>query len=408
MRNALVGVVLALLVGACGPASSPATGAVVVSAAPSPDRLLASLAAEQARWAGRHPATFAFTLNHMDPGGVGPDWRYRITSLDGASQAAWLDGATLSGADLAQLTIEGLFERAHQALDAGGDLQVGYDPTLGYPTQIAYAKPSVSDGDWTETVTSFVAGPDTAQAAHERKVLRSARLNWKRWEPTAYEYVWRRFDAPAGPASGTAWRFVWANGRSSTSADPSSDGALPATAATVEATFDAADAALDVGAWVDLSVDPVSGLPLLLAVDPTTTTGRDPYWIRLMFTDTQRVVATQALQDALERWAAAGLQHFSYTWRYRGELDPLTYGVKWDGDRSALTRSPGTPVPEARSYATPRIDDTFQLIQQVLAQGGHVTASYDPALGYPTRVEVDPAGDAGARGTITISGFDIR
>ena len=111
---------------------------------------------------------------------------------------------------------------------------------------------------------------------------------------------------------------------------------------------------------------------------------------------------------ARDRWAAAALQHFSYTWRYRGELDPLTYGVTFSGDVSALRRSPGTPTPEARSYAAPRIDDTFRVIQEVLAQGGRVSATYDPVLGYPVRVEIDPIGDAGARGTITIRDFEVR
>lgn len=159
---------------------------------------------------------------------------------------------------------------------------------------------------------------------------------------------------------------------------------------------------------VDLTIDPVSGLPLLIAVDPSATTIGGEYWIRLTFRDTQHAVAIDALQAAMDRWAAARLRHFSYTWRYRGDLDPLTYGVTWDGDRSALKRSPGTPIPEARDYAAPRIDDTFRLIQQVLSQGGHVTAAYDPVLGYPVRVELDPAGDVGARGTISIQDFVIR
>lgn len=344
----------------------------------------------------------------MGPSGVGWNWRYRVTSLDGIVQAQSLDGFSQSDVGLANMTVDGLFETVRQRLSAGGDLRVTFDPDLGYPAEITYANTSVSDGDSTETMTSFASEADAATVAHLRDVLRSARLAWKRWEPTAYEYVWRRFEAATGPTSGTAWRVVRAGGRSSTEADPVSDGALPADSASVASTFDAVEAALDAGAWVDLTIDPVSGLPLLIAVDPSATTIGGEYWIRLTFRDTQHAVAIDALQAAMDRWAAARLRHFSYTWRYRGDLDPLTYGVTWDGDRSALKRSPGTPIPEARDYAAPRIDDTFRLIQQVLSQGGHVTAAYDPVLGYPVRVELDPAGDVGARGTISIQDFVIR
>lgn len=311
--------------------------------------------------------------------------------------------------DPASISVDGLFATIRRMIVAGQDVQATFDPGLGYPTELVHPpSPSVSDGDWTESVSAFTSSAGGANAVDTAAVVRAARLAWQRWEPSTYAYVWRQFGPAAGPTSGTAWDVQHSRGRTSTQADPVSDHALAADSSSIAATFASVDRALAAGAWVDLTVDPRSGLPLLAAIDPSAGSSGGESWIRITFTDTQKTDAVAALQAAMDRWATAGLRHFSYTWRYRGDLRPLTYGVTWDNDRSLLRRSPGTPIPETLGYATPRIDDTFRMIQDVLAQGGHVAARYDPVLGYPVRVEVDPNGDGGARGTITITGFVVR
>lgn len=418
MRKAILGPVLAAVLGACGLAPAATTPSVAPSdppspsagptAAVSPDPRVALIDAAQARWATRHPSSYAFTYTHLGSPGGGWYAHYRVTSLDGRVAAQSLDGLTLSQDDLATIGVDGLFESLRRGLGLNGETRMRFDPTLGYPTEIAYATAGVSDGSSTETVTDFVSMTDDGTAAHVRDVLRSARTAWQRWEPIAYEYVWRRFEAAPGPSSGTAWRVQHVGGRTSTEADPVSDGALRADAASVPSTFDAMEAALDAAAWVDLTVDSPSGMPLLAAIDPSSAATGDESWIRITYRDIEAEVAATDLEAARARWSAADLQHFSYTWRYRGDLDPLTYGVTCDGDRSLLRRAAGTPIPEARANATPRIDDTFQLIEEVLSQGGRVIAMYDPVLGYPVRVDVEPAGDVGARGTITIKDFAVR
>lgn len=422
MRKAISGAFVAMLLGGCAmaastPPDSRSASALVsasASASPSiedaatrsPDPRLAAIDAAQARWIARRPSTFAFTITHLGPSGVGWNWRYRVTSLGGRVEVQWLDGYLQRDDPSARLSVDGLFDLLRRQLRGSGDIQTRFDPELGYPTEISYADRMVSDSDWTETVSDFTRGTDDRRV-QTRKALRAARAAWQRWEPTAYDYVWRRYEAAAGPSSGPAWHVQHADGRTTTEADPASDGTSPAGAASVVPTFDSVAAAIDAGAWVDLTVAPVSGVPTLVAVDPSPEVTGDEYWLRIAFRDMAHEDAMSACIAALDRWAAAGLQHFSYTWRYRGQYAPLTYGVTFDGDVSALRRSPGTPIPEASAFATPRIDDTFQMIQGVLAQGGRVTATYDPVLGYPVRVEVDPAGDAGPRGTITITDFTI-
>jgi Family of unknown function (DUF6174) len=377
---------------------------------PSPlstDPRFARIDAAEAQWVARRPSTYAFTYAHRGPSGVGWDWRYRVTALDGRVQVQWVDGYAQSSDEAARISVDGLFDLLRQELGGSGDLQMTFDADLGYPTEVAYRDPRIADSEATETVTDFVSGM-TNGADATRAVLRQARATWKRWEPTAYEYVWRRFGPKTGPGSGTAWDVRHAEGGSSTLADPASDGALPLDAASVVATFDAADAALDSGAWVDVTVARTSGLPILVAVDPSPSEAGDEYWIRFTFRDTARENAMTDLQAAQTRWFAAGLQHFSYTWRYRGKYAPLTYGMTLDGEVATIRRSPGTPITEASAFATPRIDDTFRMIGDVLAQGGRVDATYDPTYGYPVRVDIDPFGDVGAPGTITIKAFETH
>ena len=413
MRQRRVTLLLAVLVGACSQSGEmPSTMASrAASLAPSPgptatgpvDSSAIALEEAERRWEKRHASSYAFTLARLGPPGHGWDSHYRVTVLAGHVEVAQLDGLTLStGAD--ELGIDGLFDSIRAVRARPGGLLVTFDPDLGYPALVTYLNPNSSDGDSSQTITDFRSAADREQDRTEASI-RAGLKAWKLWEPRAYEYVWRLFTAADGPGSGTAWVVRRADGRTSATADPVSDLAIPADAASITSTLDRVASELDAGAWVDLTVDPISGVPKLVGVDPSTAIDGDEYWIRIDFTDTERQQAVAALEAAKDRWSSAGLRRYSYTWRYRGDLDPLTYFMTFDGERAAVRRSPGTPIPEARAYATPRMDDTFALLEGVLAQGGRITATYDPKLGFPVRVEVQPAGDLGARGVITLEDF---
>jgi hypothetical protein len=413
-RRAVAGVVLAALVVGCAVPSSATPPAEASTASPTTtvsvtsDPRFAEVDAAQAKWVARQPSGYAFTFTHVGPSGLGPSWRYRVTSFDGQVQVQALDGWDGSRDDLARISMDGLFETARQGI-AFGDTVVAFDPDLGYPIEISQApEPSIADGDWSETATEFMTVTrDADRAALTREVARTARAAWVRWQPSAYAYSWQRFGT-TGPRSGTAWHVRYTDGQASIDPDPASDGALPSTAAEVGPTFDAIEAALDAGAWVDLTIDHVNGLPLLAAIDPSPDVSGDGYWIRIDFQDIADEEAKIAVRAAADRWAAAALKRFSYTWRYRGDLDPLTYGMTLDGDVATVRPSPGTPGPEAASYATPRINETLRMIETVLVDGGHVVATYDARLGYPVRVTIDPASDAGPPGTITITDFVVH
>ena len=158
-----------------------------------------SIDAAQARWVARQPSTYAFTFTHLGPSGVGWNWRYRVTSLDGRVQVQalnpgpspttnwrggrpWTDSST----------------RCVLLLGGSGDAPDALRCRSRLPHRVSYEDRAASDSDSTETVTDFVSGA-TTERPYTRKVLRSARAAWQRWEPTACEYVWRRFGAAARP-----------------------------------------------------------------------------------------------------------------------------------------------------------------------------------------------------------------
>ena len=325
--------------------------------------------------------------------------------MDGHTEVQSLDAYAQAANDVPFLSMDGLFAQLRRDAAGSGHLSIRFDPTLGYPAETSHDDSAATDSDWTDTVTDFTRGMPTADEV--RSIVTAARDAWQSRKPDSYAYLWRHFEPAGGPDSGTAWDIVHADGRTSTQADPTSDHVGPADASSIGSTLDAVIAAVDAGAWVDLTVAPVIGVPLLVAVDPSGSVSGDEYWIRITFQDSEKDIAQAALDAARTRWAAAGLQHFSYVWRYRGNYDPLTYWMTLNGEVASIRRAPGTPMTEASALGVPRIDDTFELIGQMLSEGGRVHASYDPILGYPTRVEMDPAGAYGAPGTITIKDFAI-
>ena len=367
------------------------------------DERLAELAAAEARWSANHPSTYAYTFDEV---GEMWGWGARVSAIDGGVQVQALDVGRSGRGDLASATIDGLFSAIRRDVEAGVVVSTTYDRDLGYPRTILRSIPGATDGTSTDTVSKF-RSHDQLDVTSVRRTLREARAAWAANAPSAFSYVWTRSGVSSGTTDGTAWHVDSRDGRVTVEAAPGSDGLAPAAAASIERTFDAIDDALDGGSWVDLTAGFTSGVPLLAAVDPAGGGAANGFWIRITFTDVEASEASTAVQAARERWATAAIEHYAYTWQYRGELRTLTYEVVMDGDVAQLHRAPGTPIPEA-TFTAPRIEDTFDVIENVLAQGGHVTATYDPRTGCPLVVTIRSAGDAGPPGTITIRDFTVR
>jgi hypothetical protein len=119
-----------------------------------------------------------------------------------------------------------------------------------------------------------------------------------------------------------------------------------------------------------------------------------------------------------EKWRQAGLSHYRYTLFIGcfcpfGDKLPLTVEVR-DGDAVAMTYSdgtqiePGDPSNEFFSrYAT--IDRIFAELEADLGgRADEVTASYDPAYGYPAQVDIDHIKEAtDDEMGLTVAGIEI-
>ena len=124
------------------------------------------------------------------------------------------------------------------------------------------------------------------------------------------------------------------------------------------------------GGWVDVAPEEAPGLGVLIAVDPQPGAKGDAYWIRIAWTDLALRAAITEIEAAKARWATAQLTDYSYLWAFQGDDGNLAYRVSRDGEKATVKPENGSPAPEARSYAAPRIEDTFAMIEAVLAQGG--------------------------------------
>ena len=184
-----------------------------------------------------------------------------------------------------------------------------------------------------------------------RRALADAQDAWRRWEPGTYEYVSTVSDHGAPPASSMAIRVHRQDGVTTATRGESHASTAGAGAASVEAQFDAIEAALDAGAWVEAVFDRVLGVPLLVAIDPSPAPG-DATWTVIRFDDLEATAARDAWTAAADQWASkARPRHYSYTWRFRSEDATWTYRVVMDGDVADIRASGGAPTGEAAMIA---------------------------------------------------------
>jgi hypothetical protein len=404
MRRTLGGaLVLALLAAACG-SSPPPTSPPATPAASAWDPRLDAIEQHEGIWARHEPVAYAYDLDHE---GDGQAWRYHVSGLEGGAQVQHVSGGAVPDADLGGLTIDGVFDRARSAL-ASEAFRIAFDDLAGNPTSLTFA--SAADpaaGGASETVDGFHASTRQGEVARAQAALEAVLQRWRAVDDARWSYAWSRIPAGASTAQPVTWTVSHARGR--TSAKPVAAGDLNLTPDDVgiEGTVLAVQNVLVSGGWADVAVEDDPGHGVLIAVDPKPGARGDAYWIRITWMDLAREASVSDLEAAKARWATAQLTDYSYTWEYRGEGDPLTYKVTRKGGKDTVTRAGKTPAAQP-AWATPRIEDTFAMIDAVLADGGSVDASYDEQLGYPTRIEMHPDGDAGANGVVTIKALKRR
>jgi hypothetical protein len=353
-------------------------------------------------WALHQPAAYAYTLDHEGATGDDPPYGYRVSGLEGAVQVQHLGGPVVPDSGTTALTVDGLFQRARDAL-ATPAFQIAFDARTGMPTSLTFASPSdPSAAGARERLDDLHTPADQgevarAQAALAQLLQRSRGLDDDRWA-----YTWSRIPAGQSTAQPVTWTVSRSKGKTTAKPVAAGNPGVTADDVSIEGTVLAVQNVLVSGGWADVALEDDPGRGVLIAVDPSPAVKGDAYWIRIAWTDLARQASISDLDAAKARWATAQLTDYSYTWQYRGDGDPLTYKVSRKGENATITPVGATPAPETHAYAVPRIEDTFAMIQAVLDQGGSVTVTYDDQLGYPVRVEMHPNGDAGANGVITI------
>jgi hypothetical protein len=360
--------------------------------APDPDR-----DAAMARWAAVEAVSHGYTVESTVDGLASTT--DHLISIEGHPERVPIRTSSFAGWSDEQLTIPGMFELIRAIRGRPGTIEATYDPVLGYPATIRREDTTSSDGSWSMRVVEFRSAQDAAPTDGGLATrLERARAAWDRWAPSDYAYEWQMVPVGGG-ATGVGWSIRHDDEVTTATALFGDTAAIGRDAASIPATFDAIEAASERGAWVDAVFDRVLGLPILVGIDPTPAVG-DGFWLKIAFHDIVAETGRADLLAARERWATNRPDRYSYVWRQVDGDRRRTYRVQMHGDVATIRPSGGAPTGEAAMLA-PRIDDLFLLIDEVLANGGHVDATYDPELGYPTRVTI--AGpDTLVGGTITI------
>jgi hypothetical protein len=391
---------LVLLAGAC--ASTPAPTPPPATPVPSVwDPRRDAIDEHAGIWTSHRPVAYSYTLDHQDGAGDDHAYRYHVSGLEGGVQVQHVAGVRLPDDALADVTVDGLFARARGALTSAA-FQVAFDDRTGNPTKLTFAPDANASAGAVETVEDFRTPAAPGEVARAQAALTTLLQRWHGVDAPRWAYTWTRTvpgDAGASPAT---WTVTHAKGRTTAKPVVAGGAGLTADDVSIDGTVLAIQNVLVSGGWADVATEDSPGLGALIAVDPQPGARGDAYWIRIAPVDLGRQASVSELAAARARWATAQLTDYAYTWQYRGDGGALTYKVVRKGEHATLTRVGNTPAPESRPYAAPRIEDTFAMIEAVLAQGGTVDATYDEELGFPVRVVMHPNGDAGANGVVTI------
>ena len=394
-RRLGVAIAVALLATACG---SPAPVAPTVAPSASPDIRHDELDQAESIWEAKGPNSLAYTTTQSAGGAT---TSVHLTEMDGRIEALVLESGAVPPDDGGRaLSIDGVFETAHEALDGSGTADYDVDQLYGYLPRVEYTTDG-ADGSFSIEVRDLMTPADRTAAGAARDALNAMLQRWSSLSTPAWEYTWARFGAADTAATQTEYTVRHGGGQTTLAApDGGAGGPVPGEA-TIEGTVEAAVSALTSGAWVDVAIDPV-GFDTLIAVDPSPSATGDAWWIRIDHTDKFAERARQDLDAARTRWTAAGVDNYSYRWSWDGSNGAWSWGVRLRNDSATLKPSAGAPAVED-TFVAPQIDELFELVDRVLAAGGSVDVDYDKELGYPTRVEFSSATDLAPRGVVTIT-----
>jgi hypothetical protein len=329
----------------------------------------------------------------------------RVSEIDGRAEVQAIDVGPYPPEIGAAQAIDALFDRALGAIDREGDeVTIEYDGTYGYVSRLEQVSPDVADGAARVEVTEFTTPADRTGAARARDALDDLLQRWRSPEAPAWAYTWSRFAAADTPATATTVRVVHEDDRTTLAASDGGPGDVaPPAEATIRGTVESAVGVLAAGGWVDVALDPDS-LDALIAVDPSPSAAGDGYWIRIDYTDLSVERARAALAAARERWAAADVDAYRYRMTFDGADARWAWTVTMDAGTGRVKPGRGAPDVE-EAFVGPGVEQLFDLIEGLVAEGARVAVRYDRELGTPIEIDIRSASGRVPKGTITLSRF---
>ncbi|MEX2424412.1 MAG: DUF6174 domain-containing protein [Acidimicrobiia bacterium] len=405
MRTTTITALLLLTVlAACGPASvdgsttlppvsvtTRSTQPPTETTGPEPTGPEAALADAKARWAAAGLDTYQFVYEN-DCGECDPGWAAP------RSVVVW-DSASFDG-DRTDVDITDLFERIAGALTEGSDVEVAYDPELGFPVEIWIDREARAyDGGTHLLVHQFTQGlPGNSVSLAD---LESARERWASARPAAYEFrtdimcdcpwdttMWALIDGERV----VDWRVEWIR----------QDGALNPAPSTIEQLFEdlhdliSSGEVAEAGARITgtASYHPEMGYPTWIGLDieildPGSELAVLAPRVVVSIRDLQpQDVAASQHAGAVERWAQSGPGDYRYELTVH-DIVEASFGpphhVTVRDDEVISVTVDGAEV-DADSVPAYAIDDLFAQIDIWRADGWNIDVLYDRRLGHPVLV----------------------
>lgn len=404
MRTTSIAVLLLTVLTACGPAAVdgsttlPPVSATTTAPQPPTDTTVPepagpaeALTQARARWDAAGLETYQFVYEN-DCGECDPQWAAPRPVV------VW-EGTSFDG-DRTGVDVESLFARIETALAEGSDVEVSYDPDLGFPTEIWIDREARAHDGGTHLVihqvTQGLPGDSVSLANLER-----ARQQWAATRPDAYEF---RTDIICDCPSDTTmwalidgervvdWRIEWTR----------QDGALDPAPSTIEQLFADLHDLISAGEVVEAGVritgsagyHPVMGYPTWIGLDIEVL---DPD-SELAALAPRLVVAIRDLEPqdlaaseharAVERWAQTGPDDYRYELTVH-DIVEASFGpphqVTVEGGAVVAVTVEGSEV-EVGSVPAYAIDILFSQIDTWRSDGWDVDVLYDRRLGHPVLV----------------------
>jgi hypothetical protein len=406
MRKTLA-VVLLTGLAACGPATvdgsttlPPDASSTSVTQPPTgptpsgPATPTEALAGARARWDAAGLDTYQFVFQN-DCGECDPEWAAprQVVVWNGAS----FDG-TRSAADVASL-----FELIESALAEGRDVEVSYDPELGFPTEIWIDREARAYDGGTHLLIHQVT-PGLPGNSVSLADLEQARQRWATTRPQAYSF---RTDIICDCPSDTTiwaliggdrvvdWRIEWTR----------EDGALDPAPSTVDQLFAdlhdlfSAGELVEAGARISGSAayHPELGYPTWIGLDieildpDSELAPLAPRLVVAIRDLTPQDLASSEHARAVDRWTRTGPDDYRYELTIH-DISEASFGPPHqvtvrDGVVASVTVE-GAEV-EAGSVPAYAIVDLFAQIDTWRAEGLTVEVIYDVRLGHPVLVTAE-------------------